>query len=239
MNHNLLSVLGATVVTASASAGISPTFGTLGGDANPVQFQTGSGISNSDFWYTTQSFNGHTLVIGANVGMYYSGANPVSHLEGNQWVAQAGFNQSTSGSATAPRWAFRWSVTIDGALPTAADGLSLGMRITSPNGNWGIIYPGFMSLPGGSTGDTYAQNAWVMNYSFLQANSAQLGAPAGLWSGLAFDATQIGTYKFDIGVFSGASMLQGGVAVYANVVPGPSGLALVGLASVLGRRRRR
>lgn len=255
------SVAIALSVTSFASAALG-TYGTLNDGTNDVAFNVGTGIGNNDFWYnnfnigTTEKPSALTLGM-KTIGYYGQNPNPVYKGDGT-WEAQAGKNVGPRGSGPAntnsandPTWNFIWSVTVDGAQPTENDNLYWSMRITGPNGNWGTTAFGLAALsgnfPGTPTGvsNPVYQNAWVCSFDFLQAPSDSFGLPAGTWSGLGFDPNAVGRYTFDLSVFRRTQVGNNSVdlqlstlTMNVDVVPAPGAVALVGLAGLVGRRRR-
>ena len=247
------SVAIALSVSSFATAGVAPQFGTLSTGTSDVSFNVGNGIGNNDFWYsntnigTTESPSALTLGM-KTIGYFGQNPNPVYKGDGT-WEAQAGTNAGPSGSANAPTWNFIWSVTVDGAQPTENDNLYWSMRITGPNGNWGTTAFGLAALSGnfpatppGVSNPVY-QNEVVCSFVFLQLSSAATpGVTPGLWDGLAFDPTVNGRYTFELSVFDGNSTntrpALSTLSMNIDVVPAPGAIALVGLAGVVGRRRR-
>ena len=248
------SVAIALSVSSFATAGVAPQFGTLSTGTSDVSFNVGNGIGNNDFWYsntnigTTESPSALTLGM-KTIGYFGQNPNPVYKGDGT-WEAQAGTNVGPSGSANAPTWNFIWSVTVDGAQPTAND-LYWSMRITGPNGTFGTTAFGLDALSGNFAGTPVGvsnpvyQNAWVCSFDFLQAPSDSFGLPAGTWSGLGFDPNAAGRYTFDLSVFRRTQVGSGSVdsqlstlTMNVDVVPAPGAVALVGLAGLIARRRR-
>jgi hypothetical protein len=243
------SVAIALSVSSFASAALG-TYGTLNDGTNSVAFNFGTGIGNNDFWYSNTAFGSKSLTLGMKtIGSYGQNPNP-EHKNDGTWEAQAGTNAGPSGSANAPTWNFIWSVTVDGAQPTENDNLYWSMRITGPNGNWGTTAFGLAALSGnfpvtppGVSNPVY-QNAVVCSFVFLQLSSAATpGVTPGLWDGLAFDPTVNGRYTFELSVFDGNSPTNtrpalSTLTMNVDVVPAPGAVALVGLAGLVGRRRR-
>jgi hypothetical protein len=238
------SVAIALSVSSFATAGVVSQFGTLSTGTSDVSFNVGNGIGNNDFWYSNTDVGGKALTLGMK-SISYFGQNPNTEYKGDgTWEAQAGTNVGPSGSANAPTWNFIWSVTMDGMQPSANDNLYWSMRITGPNGgNWGTSLAGMAGLSTNFSGpaDPVYQNAWVGSFNFLQLSSAQSGTTAGLWDGLAFDPMANGRYTFDLSVFqrtgTGDTQLST-LTMNVDVVPAPGAVALVGLAGLIGRRRR-
>jgi len=242
------SVAIALSVSSFASAAVA-TYGTLNDGTNPIAFNVGNGIGNNDFWYSNTDVGGKALTLGMKSISYFGTNAPVTHIAGNTWEAQAGKNIDPRGSADAPTWNFIWSVTLGGEKPTAADNLYWSMRITGLNGgNWGTNLVGMFDLsadfPGPESGpaNPVYQNAWVCSYDFLQLSSAAtFGDTSGLWNGLAFDPMANGNYNFELSVFqrTGKGDIQlSTLTMNVGVVPAPGAIALVGLAGLVGRRRR-
>jgi hypothetical protein len=235
----------AIVLSVTSFASAAATFGTLSYGSTPIAFNTGTGIGNNDFWYSNTDVGGKALTLGMKSISYY-GQNPNTEYKGDgTWEAQAGYNAGPLGGATAPTWNFIWSVTVDGAQPTANDNLYWSMRITNSNGgNWGTNLFGMADLSANfsTPSDPVYQNAWVCSYNFLQLSSAATsGDTSGLWDGLAFDPMANGNYEFELSVFerTGKGDIQlSTLTMNVDVVPAPGAVALVGLAGLIGRRRR-
>ena len=250
----------AIALSVSSFASAAATFGTLSYGSDPstdIAFNVGTGIGNNDFWYSNTAFGSKSLTLGMKTIGYY-GQNPNPEYKGDgTWEAQAGKNVGPQGSgplnpnsANDPTWNFIWSVTVDGAKPTANDDLYWSMRITGPNGNWGTtafspvaLSGNFPGTPTGVSNPVY-QNAWVCSFDFLQLSSAATpSATPGLWDGLAFDPTVNGRYTFELSVFDGNSPTNtrpalSTLSMNIDVVPAPGCIALVGLAGLASRRRR-
>jgi hypothetical protein len=237
----------AIALSVSSVATAAATFGTLSYGSTPIAFNTGN-LNNQNFWYSNTNVGGKALTLGMKTIGYF-GQNPNPEYKGDgTWEAQAGYNAGPLGGATAPTWNFIWSVTVDGARPTVInDYLYWSMRITGPNGNWGTTAFSPVALSGDFPGtqvpgsNPVYQNAWVCSFDFLQLSSGQSGATAGLWNGLAFDPTVNGRYTFELSVFEGNSPTKPALSTLTmnvDVVPAPGAVALVGLAGLIGRRRR-
>jgi hypothetical protein len=247
MQSSILVASAAVVVSfaSAASAGVTgPRYGTLNDGTNDVAFNVGNSIGSNDFWFSNTDVGGKALTLGMkSIGYFGQNPNPV-YTENGTWEAQAGFNAGPSGSPSAPTWNFIWSVTMDGAQPTEADGLYWSMRITGPNGGtWGTTVSGMAALSGGFNGNSanpVYQNAWVGSFDFLQLSSLQSGGPEGIWSGLAFNPTVNGSYTFDLAVFGSptSTTALSTLTMTVNVVPSPGAIALLGVAGLASRRRR-
>ena len=241
----------AIALSVSSLATAAATLGTLSYGSDPrtdIAFNVGNDIGNNDFWYSNTDVGGKALTLGMK-SISYFGQNPNTEYKGDgTWEAQAGTNVGPSGPANAPTWNFIWSVTVDGAQPTANDNLYWSMRITGPNGNWGTTAFGMAALsgdfpntPSGDSNPVY-QNAWVGSFDFLQLSSAATsGDTSGLWDGLAFDPMANGNYEFELSVFerTGKGDIQlSTLTMTVNVVPSPGAIALLGVAGLANRRRR-
>ena len=255
MKNNKKFVMTAGMFVAGALTSVAGAdFGTLSYGSTPIDFVwSGSGIpDNTGFVYTNSAVSGKTLAIGLRTSAYYDGANGIPTDNGVDtftvdagttiWAPPAGSEASyPSYSASAPRWGFNWSVSMDGQRTAEAlAGLSWAMRITGPGGTWGYTAAPGADLSTAGNAAAYSQNSWQMDYSFLQLNSAStpgVGVPS-LWTGLAFNPNQIGTYSVEIAVHQ-SGIIVGSTTMFVNVVPAPSALALLGVAGLAGGRRRR
>jgi len=266
MRNNLLigisSAVAAVAVAGSAMADVSQSFGTLsypsGSGTTAIPFLDSAGNnSNGNFLYTNQQVNGSWLTVGLSAATYYTSANGQPNYVGNnRFEAQAGFTAAVDNppplfSATAPRWAFNWSVSMDGSRTNSAlSGLWWNMRITGPNssggtGNWGTQVGGMVNLGGGPVGSpptNYSQSSWQLGYNFFALNSAStpgVGQP-GLWDGLQFNPNTLGDYQFTIDIRQGQyGSVVGSSTMTVSVVPAPGALAMLGAAGLVGGRRRK
>ena len=252
-NTKKLIVTAGVISVGMMAAAASADFGTLSYGTTPINYVWASGISdNTGFVYTNSAVNGQTLAIGLRTAAYYDGVNGEPTNNGintytvnagtTLWAPPAGQAASYPDySATAPRGGFDWSVSMNGNRTAAAlTGLNWAMRITGPGGTWG-----YTGAPGADLGTTnnaayYSQNSWQMGYNFLQVDS--LNTPgvstAGLWTGLAFNPNELGTYSVQILVRQGSTEV-GSTTMFVNVVPAPGAFALIGVAGLTGGRRRR
>ena len=255
------SAVAAVAVAGSAMADVSQSFGTLsypsGSGSTAIPFLDSAGNnSNGNFLYTNQQVNGSWLTVGLSAATYYTGANGQPNYVGNnRFEAQAGFTAAVDNppplfSATAPRWAFNWSVSMDGSRTNSAlSGLWWNMRITGPNssggtGNWGTQLGGMVNLGGGPVGSpptNYSQSSWQLGYNFFALNSANTpGAQPGLWDGLQFNPNTLGDYQFTIEIRQGQTgSVVGSSTMTVSVVPAPGAAALLGAAGLVGGRRRK
>ena len=224
----------AIALSVSSFATAAATFGTLSYGSTPIAFNTGN-INNENFWFSNTNIgtteNPSALTLGMK-SIGYFGQNPNPEYMGNgTWEAQAGRNAGPiagAGGPDAPTWNFIWSVTVDGARPSATD-LYWSMLITGPDGTtFGTKDTGMVALSENFSGpnDPVYQNAWVCSYSFLS---------------LGFDPNETGRYTFDLSVFQRAGSVDtqlSTLTMNVDVVPAPGAVALVGLAGLVGRRRR-
>ena len=252
--------IGAMVVAVSAGsafAGVANEFGTLtDGYGSEIDFDAGSGNSNTDFVYQNHSTVDGYLNMGLSTQFYYSSANgPVTNDGADTFYTQAGADQSGNPSATAGagRWGFKWSVTfsdLEGDINVPED-YFMALRIEGPSGgSWGSLDQAYsnelIGYPGSAS--NYAnQNVWVPAYDFMQVDSASQGGAPGAWSGLGYDFDELGTYTVSIKVWDDTlgNMDEVGtlgmniVVEGSQAVPGVGGLAALGGLGLVGRRRRR
>jgi hypothetical protein len=243
------------VSAGSALAGVANEFGTLtDGYGSEIDFDAGSGNSNTDFVYQNHSTVDGYLNMGLSTQFYYSSANgPVTNDGADTFYTQAGADQSGNPSATAGagRWGFKWSVTFsDGGGIGVPEDYFMALRIEGPSGgSWGSLDQAYSSeLIGypGSANNYANQNVWVPAYDFMQVDSASQGGAPGAWSGLGYDFDELGTYSVSIAIWDNTSgsmdtvgTLSMDVVVEGSVVPGVGGLAALGGLGLVGRRRRR
>ena len=255
MKNSKMFVMTAGMFVAGALTSVAGAdFGTLSYGSTPISFVWGSGIpDNTGFVYTNSAVSGKTLAIGLRTSAYFDIANGAPTNDGvntytvnagtTLWAPPAGSTdpQYASYSASAPRWQFNWSVSMDGQRTAAAlAGLNWAMRITGPGGTWGYTAAPGADLGTAGNAAAYSQDSWQMGYNYLQvdsANTPNVGFP-GLWTGLAFNPNQIGTYSVQIAVHQSGTLV-GSTTMFVNVVPAPSALALLGVAGLAGSRRRR
>ena len=227
------SVAIALSVSSVASADFA-SYGTLSYGSTPIAFNTGN-INNENFWFSNTNIGTTESPMALTLGMKsigYFGQNPNPEYMGNgTWEAQAGKNAGPlagAGGPDAPTWNFIWSVTVDGARPSATD-LYWSMLITGPDGTtFGTKDTGMVALSANFSGpnDPVYQNAWVCSYPFLS---------------LGFDPNETGRYTFDLSVFQRDGSVDtqlSTLTMNVDVVPAPGSIALLGLAGFVGRRRR-
>lgn len=237
------------MVGAAQAGTVSQSYGTLaypdgGGGSTEIDFTIGDGIGNDNFVFTNQQHAGQWLTVGFQTMPYWNSVNgfPQYMGDGRTFQVGRGYNQYEGGSAlpTGPRWGFQWSVTLDGAAPVAADDLYVALRIDGPDGNWGHA-----GVAAEASQVGIWQNSQNLTFDYYQLDSANypgVGIP-GLWDGLAFDPNTLGTYEFNLYVYSGdpssGGSLVGTAAMSVQVVPGAGSIAgLAAVAGLRGRRRR-
>lgn len=242
-------------LAASAFAGGIPTnFGTLtDSEGSEISFDAGTGNSNTNFMYQNVSaFQDYT--VGLSAQTYYGSANgPVTNNGVDTFYVQAGADQSgnPSAGAGAGRWSFKWSITDDWSSGGVPDYVKMALRIDGPSGgSWGSIDSAYAAPVTGypGSGTEYAnQQVWGTYYDFMQLNSADSGAPAGVWDGLAYDFDEVGTYTIQLRVWEDVkgpielTTMTMYIEVQGStpVVPGVGGIAALGGLGLVGRRRRR
>ena len=264
--HDTMTVVlaAAAAIATCAQAGLpAQQYGTLsypsGSGSTEIPFQwSGGDNDNTNFLYTNTGVSSGWLTVGLRASPYYSGTNGFPQYVGNDtFEVEAGNSiwQPNQGDPTppdfanAPRWGFNWSVSMNGDRSNAAlSGLWWSMRITGPNssggtGNWGTQAAGMVNLGNGAVnGTNYSQTSWQLGYNFFplsSQNTPGVGVP-GLWNGLNFNANTQGNYQFTIDIRDG----QGGnvlssTTMTVSVIPAPGAMALLGVAGLVGSRRRR
>ncbi len=243
MNQQLSSVKWSVscivTIAAAASASASTSFGQLSHNGTAIPLSVGSGIGNDGFTMNQSDTSFGSLLIGIKAHEYYSNNNPAgastqsAFAGGGSWLdldpsgaytAYPGIAANhPSWNPNAPRWAFTWSVTDDGARAALGVGM-MTMVITRPDsvavtlGTWDI---------GGANpnnNEPWYQNSWNLGYLGVFGNGV--------------DATTTGIWKVRIDVTSGGAMV-GSQEISINVVPAPGAIALAGIAGLLKGRRRR
>jgi MYXO-CTERM domain-containing protein len=238
-----MSVLAATAFIA-APVSAQSSFGQLTYGGTPIAMTSGSGVGNDGYRMNTSTGPGSTqLLIGIKAHAYGNGNMPesaqtVSSLSGGgSWL---NINSGTSaytaiaGEAvnkppfwagfpanSALSWGFTWSITLDGARP-AANAISMNMLITRPNGQVSTILTGWDVGTNFGTGNMAWQNNWNPGYL----------------SGCGGQANDLGDWKIKITALSGATVL-GEQEITVTATPAPGALALLGVAGLIGGRRRR
>lgn len=258
MHIRLITAVTALAVSTPVFAGLASEFGTLAypdgaGGSTEIDFAAGTGNSNTNFVFNNYNIGSggsdSWLTMGLSAQQYYGGANgPVTNNGVDSFYAYAGADQSgnPSGLPGSGRWAFKWSVTVDGAMPME-DSLYMALRIDGPSGgNWGTTT---LAAPIGSDAgaDYPGQEVWTLAYDFMQMSSEETyGAPyAGLWDGMNYNYDEAGVYNFSINVFNGNPMTDGtligstAMSLEVLTVPGVGGFAVFAFAGLLGGRRRR
>ena len=244
------SMVGIAAALAVAGAAMAQQqFGTLsygaGAGSTPISWQLNEVNNNSGFIYTNTAVGSNWLTVGLRASNYYGVNEAPVYTGSSTYQVQAGQTAASSAPegfiSTAARWGFQWSVSMDGDRSNLAlSGLWWSMRIDSPTAgsNWGTLAGGMVNL--GTDTASYAINGWTPSFGFLGFNSANSGAGPGLWNGLAFNPNTQGNYTFRIDVRQGQfGTVLGSTEMTVSVVPAPGALALLGVAGLVGGRRRR
>jgi MYXO-CTERM domain-containing protein len=250
MRSKTCGVLGAVASVALAGVAMAQQqFGTLsygaGAGSTPISWQLNQVNDNSGFIYTNTAVGSSWLTIGLRASNYYGVNEAPTYMGSSTYQVQAGQTAASSGGGgfdpSFARWGFQWSVSMDGARSNSAlSGLWWSMRIVSPTAgaNWGTLAGGMVNL--GTDTQSYAINGWSPSFGFLGLNSASSGAGSGLWNGLAFNNNTQGNYTFRIDVRQGQfGTVLGSTDMTVSVVPAPGAIALLGMAGLVGSRRRR
>ena len=239
----------AVAAAGSANAVVQQQFGTLsygaGAGSTPISWQLNQVNDNTGFIYTNTAVGSSWLTVGLRASNHYGVNEAPTYTGSSTYQVQAGQTSASSGGggfdSSSARWGFQWSVSMDGVRTNSAlSGLWWSMRITSPTAgaNWGTLAGGMVNL--GTDTESYAINGWSPSMGFLGLNSANSGAPTGLWNGLAFNPNTQGTYTFRIDVRQGQyGAVLGSTEMAVSVVPAPGALALLGAVGLVGARRRR
>ena len=239
----------AVAAAGSANAVAQQQFGTLsygaGAGSTPISWQLNQVNDNTGFIYTNTAVGSSWLTVGLRASNYYGVNEAPTYTGSSTYQVQAGQTSASSGGggfdSSSARWGFQWSVSMDGVRTNSAlSGLWWSMRITSPTAgaNWGTLAGGMVNL--GTDTQSYAINGWSPSMGFLGLNSANSGAPTGLWNGLAFNPNPQGTDTFRIDVRQGQyGAVLGSTEMAVSVVPAPGALALLGAVGLVGARRRR
>jgi hypothetical protein len=248
-----MSVLAATAfIAAPVSAQSSSSFGQLTYGGNPIAMTSGTGVGNDGYRMNTSTGPGTAqLLIGIKAHEYLNGNNPagsstVSSLSGGgSWLNINGTTGAYTGNAgeavnkaswwsafpanSATNWGFTWSITLDGARP-AVNAISMNMLITRPNGQVSTILSGWdvgtNFYNPGTTTPSASNMAWQQNWN------------PGYLAGCGGQASDLGDWKIKITAFSGATV-YGEQEITVTAIPAPGALALLGVAGLVGGRRRR
>jgi MYXO-CTERM domain-containing protein len=251
-----MSVLAATAfiaapVSAQSSFG-QLTYGVSPSTQAPIAMTSGTGVGNDGYRMNTSTGPGaKQLLIGIKAHEYLNGNNPagtstVSSLSGGgSWLNVNGTTGAYTGNAgeavnkaswwslfpanSATNWGFTWSITLDGARP-AVNAISMNMLITRPNGQVSTILSGWDVGTNFYTTGTTTPNpenpAWQQNWN------------VGYLSGCGGQASDLGDWKIKITALSGGTV-YGEQEITVTAVPAPGALALLGVAGLIGGRRRR
>ena len=240
-----MSVFAATAFIA-APVSAQSSFGqlTYGGSAIPMT--SGTGVGNDGYRMNTSAGPGSTqLLIGIKAHAYANGNMPAGSSTvstygnsiGGSWlnidgttgaytgIAGEAVNKASWWSAfpanSATSWGFTWSITLDGARP-AAGAISMNMLITRPNGQVSTILSGWDVGTNFGTGNMAWQNNWNVGYL----------------AGCGGQASDLGDWKIKITALSGGTV-YGEQEITVTATPAPGALALLGVAGLVGGRRRR
>jgi MYXO-CTERM domain-containing protein len=240
-----MSVFAATAFIA-APVSAQSSFGqlTYGGSAIPMT--SGTGVGNDGYRMNTSAGPGSTqLLIGIKAHEYGNGNMPAGSTTvssfgnsiGGSWLNINGTTGAYTGIAgeavnkaswwagypanSATSWGFTWSITLDGARP-AAGAISMNMLITRPNGQVSTILSGWDVGTNFGTGNMAWQNNWNVGYL----------------AGCGGQASDLGDWKIKITALSGATV-YGEQEITVTATPAPGALALLGVAGLVGGRRRR
>ena len=240
-----MSVLAATAFIA-APVSAQSSFGqlTYGGSAIPMT--SGTGVGNDGYRMNTSAGPGSTqLLIGIKAHAYANGNMPegsstvssYGNSIGGSWlningttgaytgIAGEAVNKASWWSAfpanSATSWGFTWSITLDGARP-ATNAISMNMLITRPNGQVSTILSGWDVGTNFGTGNMAWQNNWNVGYL----------------AGCGGQASDLGDWKIKITALSGGTV-YGEQEITVTATPAPGALALLGVAGLVGGRRRR
>jgi len=235
-----MSVLAATAFIA-APVSAQSSFGQLQYNSTPIAMTSGTGVGNDGYYMNTTTGPGPAqLLIGIKAHEYRNGNMPagsstVSSLYGGgSWLnidSGSGAYTAIAGVAVnkpnwnpaAPSWGFTWSITLDGARP-AVGAISMRMLITRPDSQVVTV------VASQDVGTNFAGTdmAWQQNW-----NLGYLGVFGG-----GVDANTVGDWKIKISTFSGATV-YGEQEITVTATPAPGALALLGVAGLVGGRRRR
>ena len=242
-----LSVFAATAfIAAPVSATPTPpasTFGQLSYNGTPIAMTSGTGVGNDGYYMKNTAGPSSTqLLIGIKAHEYRNGNMPAGSTTvssygdsvGGSWLnidGTTGAYTAIAGVAAnkpswnpnAPSWGFTWSITLDGARP-AVGAISMRMLITRPDSQ--VVTVVASQDVGTNFGPT--DMAWQQNW-----NLGYLGVFGG-----GVDANTLGDWKIKISTFSGATV-YGEQEITVTATPAPGALALLGVAGLVGGRRRR
>jgi MYXO-CTERM domain-containing protein len=251
-----MTVLAATAfIAAPVSAGnsLSP-FGQLQYNGAPIAMNSGTGVGNDGYYMNTTNMpspGNQELLIGIKAHEYRNGNNPagtstVSLLPGGgSWLNVNGTTGAYTGIAgeamdkptwwsvfpanSATKWGFTWSITLNGNRP-ASGAISMNMLITRPNGQVSTVLSGWdvgtNFYNQGTTTPSEDNMAWQNNWN------------VGYLAGCDGQASDLGDWKIKITALSGGTV-YGEQEITVTATPAPGALALLGVAGLVGGRRRR
>ena len=242
-----MTVLAATAfIAAPVSAGnsLSP-FGQLQYNGTPIAMTSGTGVGNDGYYMNTTytpSPGNQELLIGIKAHEYRNGNMPAGSTTvssygnsvGGSWLnidGTTGAYTAIAGVAAnkpswnpaAPSWGFTWSITLDGARP-AVGAISMRMLITRPDSQVVTVVASQDVGTDFSAGNMAWQQNWNLGYLGVYGNGV--------------DANTVGDWKIKISTFSGSTN-YGEQEITVTATPAPGALALLGVAGLVGGRRRR
>lgn len=237
-----LSVFAATAFIA-APVSAQSSFGQLQYNGTPIAMTSGTGVGNDGYRMNTSTGPGSTqLLIGIKAHEYRNGNMPAGSTTvssygdsvGGSWLnidGTTGAYTAIAGVAAnkpswnpnAPSWGFTWSITLDGVRP-AVGAISMRMLITRPDSQVVTVVASQDVGTNFAGTDMAWQNNWNLGY-------------LGVFGG-GVDANTLGDWKIKISTFSGATV-YGEQEITVTATPAPGALALLGVAGLVGGRRRR
>ena len=244
MRHTTLvstTILSCLCATAFIAAPASASVGQLQFGGTPIAMTSGTGVGNDGYYMNTNTGPGaQELLIGIKAHEYRNGNMPagsstVSSLYGGgSWLNRdsgTGAYTAIAGVAVnkpswnpaAPSWGFTWSITLNGARP-AVGAISMRMLITRPDSQVVTVVASQDVGTDFGPGDMAWQQNWNLGY-------------LGVFGG-GVDANTVGDWKIKIVTFSGLTV-YGQQEITVTATPAPGALALLGVAGLVGGRRRR
>jgi len=235
----------AAMAAACLSASVMADFGLI-----PVPMTSGTGVGNDGYFNGTYQTSIGWLNIGIKAHEYRNGNMPAGSTTqssvsgGGTWLnldAQARYTaiagiaaNKPSWNPAAPSWGFTWSIASDPSTdvwgrPTAGQ-YRASMTITRPDTVAVNIFSDVdaSGVFGGDPTNMVWQNNWNLGY---------LGV-----FGSGVDANTLGDWKIRVSVKAndgfGNYSAVGSQEITVNVTPVPGAAALLGVAGLMGRRRR-
>ena len=232
----------AAPVSAQSSFG-QLTYGVSPSTQTPIAMTSGTGVGNDGYYKNTTTGPGaQQLLIGIKAHEYRNGNMPAGSSTvssygnsiGGSWLnidGTTGAYTAIAGVAAnkpswnpaAPSWGFTWSITLDGARP-AVGAISMRMLITRPDSQVVTVVASQDVGTDFSAGNMAWQQNWNLGYLGVYGNGV--------------DANTVGDWKIKISTFSGSTN-YGEQEITVTATPAPGALALLGVAGLVGGRRRR